>query len=762
MMIKRINKIENFGVFKNFKWDNTIPDFKKHNLFYGWNYSGKTTISRLFRCFELGEKHSDYTNAEFEIEDDQNSSKKYDDKHLSTLLNVRVFNTDFIIENLKWYSQDDKGIDPILFLIGEKNIERQKRLEKLENGQEKLSDAKTKLSNDKTKIGKGLEAALSQKAKDIKNTLSIPNYDKDKFKPSVEGIKYDFTNYLLDETNYDKYFSTYKNTEQRSDIILNDLPMLGFPDIQNQTKEVVERKITVQKIIEELKYDEKLNKWVNEGRDLHKDKTKCLFCGNNLPSDLFQKLDQHFSMEYEKLQKDIKNLLKKIKDHKDTISRFILPAKSEFYNEFVSEYETLQDEFNAFLKKYDENTDELLKNLEYKQAKPFDEHKFEALCDNSNNIKGKYDEIKNVIEKHKNKTTNFVKEKNEANEILIKHFSAQFIQDQNYFKVLEDQKNITEKIKVYESALDKVSSSISKAKEQLSESVKGAEKVNEYMQSFFQHDDIKIEVTEDNRFKMSRNNEPAKNLSEGEKTAISFAYFMTSLEDKNTKLDETIVFIDDPVSSLDNNHLFNTYAFIKSKLANCGQLFISTHNLEFFNLMKDFLVEIREQNNNKKKMYSNDRKKDLPKLPCYLVQKEWNKTINQSKIIDLPKELKIYKSEYIYLFSVMLDFEHCNEANFNMMYLLPNVGRRFLEGYLGLRYPDGKSWKDKFDKLVKDETQRNLIYKFVNEFSHNQSNMRSLKFPDMEECKDAINIIIEGLRNNDKDHYDALCESCNQ
>ena len=62
-MIKRINKIKNFGVFKDFQWDSSTPDFNKHNLIYGWNYSGKTTISRIFRCFELQGKHPDYPNA---------------------------------------------------------------------------------------------------------------------------------------------------------------------------------------------------------------------------------------------------------------------------------------------------------------------------------------------------------------------------------------------------------------------------------------------------------------------------------------------------------------------------------------------------------------------------------------------------------------------------------------------------------------------------------------------------------------------------
>ncbi|MDO8427333.1 MAG: AAA family ATPase, partial [Deltaproteobacteria bacterium] len=60
MQISKITKLKNFGVFMDFKWDQNIPLFRKHNLFYGWNYSGKTTISRAFRCFELGKKHADY------------------------------------------------------------------------------------------------------------------------------------------------------------------------------------------------------------------------------------------------------------------------------------------------------------------------------------------------------------------------------------------------------------------------------------------------------------------------------------------------------------------------------------------------------------------------------------------------------------------------------------------------------------------------------------------------------------------------------
>ena len=45
-MITKINRIRKFGVFQNMDWG-ALPEFKKKNLIYGWNYSGKTTLSRL-------------------------------------------------------------------------------------------------------------------------------------------------------------------------------------------------------------------------------------------------------------------------------------------------------------------------------------------------------------------------------------------------------------------------------------------------------------------------------------------------------------------------------------------------------------------------------------------------------------------------------------------------------------------------------------------------------------------------------------------
>ncbi|RDI90865.1 hypothetical protein Ob7_07340 [Thermosipho africanus Ob7] len=45
-----------------------------------------------------------------------------------------------------------------------------------------------------------------------------------------------------------------------------------------------------------------------------------------------------------------------------------------------------------------------------------------------------------------------------------------------------------------------------------------------------------IKPTEKNKFQILKEGKKAKNLSQGEKTAIAFAYFIARLEDKDTDL----------------------------------------------------------------------------------------------------------------------------------------------------------------------------------------------------------------------------------
>jgi len=57
-VISRILEIDKFGPFDSFRWNANISEFRKYNVFYGWNYSGKTTLSRVFGNLEVGQSQS--------------------------------------------------------------------------------------------------------------------------------------------------------------------------------------------------------------------------------------------------------------------------------------------------------------------------------------------------------------------------------------------------------------------------------------------------------------------------------------------------------------------------------------------------------------------------------------------------------------------------------------------------------------------------------------------------------------------------------
>lgn len=48
MTLQRFTEIRYEGIFRDFSWnDEELEDFSNINLIYGWNGTGKTTLSRL-------------------------------------------------------------------------------------------------------------------------------------------------------------------------------------------------------------------------------------------------------------------------------------------------------------------------------------------------------------------------------------------------------------------------------------------------------------------------------------------------------------------------------------------------------------------------------------------------------------------------------------------------------------------------------------------------------------------------------------------
>ncbi|WP_204361784.1 AAA family ATPase [Escherichia coli] len=120
--------IGSFGSFTDLSWKNSLKDagnnvqnFKRLNILYGRNYSGKTTLSRIFRALETGRIPHNYVDPNFTIRGDKGDVTQvglaghgYD---------VRVYNRDFVSDNLNFLVNQTDGEIKTFAIVGEKNKE---------------------------------------------------------------------------------------------------------------------------------------------------------------------------------------------------------------------------------------------------------------------------------------------------------------------------------------------------------------------------------------------------------------------------------------------------------------------------------------------------------------------------------------------------------------------------------------------------------------------------------------------------------------
>ena len=723
-MIERINKIKDFGLFKNFKWHSNLQNFCQYNLIYGWNYSGKTTLSRIFGCIELKELHSDFQNAEFELTDDKNNKITQSGLDNSSY-QFRVFNTDFVEENLHWDSQEAEPI----FILGKKDIKLQKQIELIKKEIAKLSDENKDKGKERADLRKELGDRLTDKARELDRIK--PPYDRRKLKNGLEKIKSDPEKYYLNEKTVQELLATLKSSP-KDKLTEISVEVLDQNKIE-ETEEILDRTVIAQ-IIERLKNNPKINDWVRKGLILHKGKERCEFCGNILPKNLLEEYERHFSEEYENLIDELNTSTQDLEKYKISIS---LPDEKRLYPQLETKYKDIETKLERYINEYNENIDNLIDLLRKKINNPFKKLSERMTRFDGGFINESCEKLNDVLRKHNSISDSFKNEREEAFEKLELHYASEFNQENKYFDTLKRLEKLKQDITQKSKDIEKKEGEISRIESQLSDIAKAASKINQYLRSMFGKEHIKIKATVKNRFKIFRNGSNAKNLSSGEKTAIAFSYFLTCLEDKDTNISNAIVFIDDPISSLDSNHLYNTFSLIQAKLINCHQLFVSTHNLEFFNLVKEWLKKVKGHKD-KCRFYLNER---------------ITKNGDVSDIRGLPLTLLKYKSEYHFLFYKIKSFADNPSTDYENLYQLPNIIRRFLEAFIGFKYSAGL---DKLHKIIDNESDRIKVNSFVQEFSHQRDLNRSLRFHDTNECKIIVDIVLKAVKSKDSEHYRTL------
>ncbi|MBT4091423.1 MAG: AAA family ATPase [Deltaproteobacteria bacterium] len=409
MAIERINKIKNHRIFSGFAWPQDLLDFKEKNLFYGWNGTGKSTLSNLLRSIE---KQAPISEGQVEFVIDGN---KVDGANLTTaqgLPQVRVFNKGFIADNV---FTSHGAVAPIFFL-GEENIEKQKQVEKLKGDIDLAEKEGREKEAEKRRLEKTLDDFKKERAKSIKDLLSSSggnnpynNYDKRSYQVKCDELlklsDAEQTAKVLDESDLD----AQKKKKESTPLPKINILKFDFPDTRQLTDQVVAllKKTVVSAVIETLKNDTELAGWVKTGLAKHKKDSSndCLFCGQPLPDGRIQELDAHFNDKYNAFIAEIDRQCEAVKSAIESLNSCSPPNRLGLYDHLKSEFDDRCQDLSNEIGRVKEYLESLLAALKDKAQKPFQsiDRSFDICTGTASAIS----DLNAVISKHNQETDEF-------------------------------------------------------------------------------------------------------------------------------------------------------------------------------------------------------------------------------------------------------------------------------------------------------------------------------------------------------------------
>lgn len=743
-MFQRISHIRDFGVYRNLS-GRDISDFKSFNLIYGWNYSGKTTLSRLFRCLEKQQLHPDYPNAEFTLTHADGSTSTQDFQKPCV---VRVFNDDFRRDNLLW--DDADGFNPI-FMLGSENIENQALLQEKIAALEEARTGQTTVEREKEKLQAQILKAETNCATQIVKELGIGRFDRRHLKPIIESWGERIPAPLSDAEFHIQRTKISAEEKQLIEQVNVDLvplePALVF------AKNVLMEQIGDSATIERLVSNPRIGKWVEDGVQLHADSRYCEFCGGEFSDERRSALNAHFSKAFELHLERIKSAISELQNRKISFNASEFPTSA-----FYADLQTAQADAIGYLSRaisaFNDCIVEFIDRLEQKISRPFDVIDPPSRWIDVNELVKPLSALQAVIVANNDRTNSFAAARDEAIEILKSHYTAEAMRQIDRFALvasIEEHEKTEGEVKA---KIGQLNSEIVHLQSELSKANAGAEIINATLRHFFGKSDLEISVTENNRFLLKRGSVVAKNLSEGERTAIAFCYFVTKLSENGNDLGNTIVYIDDPISSLDAHHLIHISSFIRNTFYEYNptgtskhrclakQLFISTHNLEFFHLVWGWLSKVKKDDK-----------------AAFLIERTDSDGVVSSRIVDCPNSILVYRSEYLFLFQQLVTFRDNPSADAQVIFNIGNMARRFVEGYLSFKFFESSNIDASLSLVISDPINCDRARRFMHHYSHTLSRHGGMYLPDMSDAKAVVSIILDSIKSHDPIHFASLNSS---
>ncbi|RQM57298.1 hypothetical protein EHZ18_15215 [Burkholderia vietnamiensis] len=773
MRLERFDKIRGYRIFKDFSWPRDLEGFGRYNLLYGWNGSGKTTLSNLFKAFQA---HSDIRDGQIDFVFGGNRVSGSALSTSNALPQVRVFNHATVASSVFESSGGDNSQLAPVYVFGEDSAEKQGQLDALKAKLPELAERVQESGEQERRASKSLEDFAAATARTIKNLLVAPggkfnNYNSADFRRDI-GAYGLAPKPRLSDAEYARDMEL-KGAKPLPNVRIQDI---SFPDVTNLYANVQNalQQTVASQVIDSLASNPPLATWIRAGLALHThdgDSTICRFCEQSLAPNRLRQLEAHFNDEFHRFTELLKALTVRVESAAQSLTVSGLPKATELYPDLQAEYAQALGQLDLHLGNVGTTLTALASALRFKQEHVFEKidlqdvvlggdgvpetnksimrRFFDALSTGGPAFIGEFvgksalKTLKGIIDKHNEKTYSFADEVINARERLLENeLGGAFADWQQKQSELENAKSKTTEASGEKRKTDEA---VQRLESAILEHRLPAEELNRDLVTYLGHDEIQVSV-EETGYRIVRHGNAAMHLSEGERTAIAFLYFLKSLDDRSFDLSNGIVVVDDPISSLDSNAIYNAFGFMKRKLVGVGQLFVLTHNFTFLRLVKNWLQHVP--------------KKDSPRF--YMLRATIRDGVRSSSIYEMDPLLKNFESEYHYLFRRVVDASSLpDNVPMQDYYELPNLARRLVESFLAFKVPGRESMFQRLDELKYDGPKTTRISRFLDTYSHapgvaGDHESESL----LSEAPSVLRDVLDMLKWSDQHHFERMMAMC--
>ncbi|MGL2535293.1 AAA family ATPase [Helicobacter pylori] len=724
-MAINIKKIKSFKAFCGLDMIE-MDEFKHCNIIFGNNGCGKTSLTRAFELLILKNKHIEKyrtisadksPSIEFECEDRSYKIEPNSDIRVPPF-KVEIYNSDFLHNNAPLISEFGlkKLDDGTIILEGSVLGEETKEINQLKDCRGKVEKRQKKIKDEndsENTLSAKQESEIKKYDKEIEkirkkmtsNTIKITpdeigindfcKVSKDKFKyqeDALTDLEKDFNK--LNEAM--KKFDGLKEMELPKDYqtIKDKLEFLFSFNIDKEAGQVSEKiKEHISKVGREF---------IEKGIKLQKEMpdNACPFCTQKIPNEIIQEYTSYFNKSVEtfnqrslEMSGTLKNILDQwnIKEILQSFEKFEPFMKKDFSKNKES-LENALEQIKVLLEKLQKEVD---KKEGAKNKEKFQEIDKELL-EIQKDIQQHVDETRKILNEKKKQKEKLEKLKTELKEARIKKAKHDSYDWQKIKKEAEIKLSVLNRgYKRLNCLLEKIDNKLKKLNEQKRPDI---EAINSYLKAlnlpkYSLHEDYRIVLNSD----VLENSKAEMILSDGEKTTLAFAYFLARLKlfYKKENLKNLVVVIDDPISSLDEQRIYNTsyiVAKINQELAgealkdeDKAQVFVLTHNHTFMARLINM----------------------VGKHARYF-QLERNQ--NQLKIVCKNEVVGYFDTFYLLLFKEVYEFAKKEKVqdDFKEAINYGNKVRILLESFLKINFIDS-FLTEKHDGVFKEDRIKSLI-----------------------------------------------------